>query len=205
MHKTNSKGFTLLELLIVISIIAILSVIVILVLNPSEMLKKARDSQRMADLNTMKTAIGLYITGTNTPMLGRNNSQTGCGTTVWYSRIGASGSVNGGDTASSSPNVGDIGKIDGSGWVPVNLATLTGGSPISNWPIDPINSSDGTLSENDLVYRYTCDATTMQFEINATLESAAYTTVDDKDGVDGGDNAALYETGTNLLLLNSTL
>src|SRR5680860_471628 len=64
------KGFTLLELLIVIGILAILSTTVILVINPAELLKKARDSQRISDLSTVKTAIAYYITEAADPSIG---------------------------------------------------------------------------------------------------------------------------------------
>ena len=47
--RLESSGFTLLELLIVISVLAILSVALIVVLNPAETLKKGRDSQRISD------------------------------------------------------------------------------------------------------------------------------------------------------------
>jgi type IV pilus assembly protein PilA len=41
-------GFTLIELLIVIGVLAILATVVVLVLNPTEMFKQARDSQRLS-------------------------------------------------------------------------------------------------------------------------------------------------------------
>ena len=43
------KGFTLVELLIVIGIVAILATIVVLVINPVELLKESRDSRRLSD------------------------------------------------------------------------------------------------------------------------------------------------------------
>jgi prepilin-type N-terminal cleavage/methylation domain-containing protein len=216
MRKVKNNGFTLLELLIVIAVIAILSVIVILVLNPAETLKKARDSQRMADLNTIKTAIGLYITSTGTPYLGANGtSNTGCGTgagasghVVWYSKYGpvTDNTLDGtGTVASSSASQATAGNVDGTGWIPVNLSSLTGGSPISNWPIDPTNSitSLSSVTNADLVYRYGCLSSSMTFEVDAKLESESYTVQDNKLTSDGGNNTLLYEVGTNLSVLGS--
>jgi len=67
-EKANG-GFTLLELLIVITIIAILSVALVFVLNPSETLMKSRDTQRLSDLSTLKTALGVFLTATSTTQL----------------------------------------------------------------------------------------------------------------------------------------
>lgn len=201
----NRRGFTLLELLIVISIIAILSVIVILVLNPSEMLKKARDSQRTADLNTIKTTLGLYMVGTNVPYLGLNGtSNTGCSAGsryIWFSKSGVSGIVDTNATATSSASQSIAGKTNGTGWIPVNLSSLSGGSPISSWPVDPVNSvaNLSAPSATDLVYRYSCNSAT-QFEVDASLESIANAA---KLVADGGDNPTLYEAGTNLTVINS--
>ena len=57
------------ELLIVIAILAVLGAIVIFMLNPAETLKKARDSQRISDLSTIKIALGIYITSKKSPQL----------------------------------------------------------------------------------------------------------------------------------------
>ncbi|HUX35967.1 MAG TPA: type II secretion system protein, partial [Candidatus Paceibacterota bacterium] len=46
----NRDSFTLIELLVVVSIISILAVFLLITLNPSEMLKQSRDSQRLSDL-----------------------------------------------------------------------------------------------------------------------------------------------------------
>src|SRR3989338_3678634 len=82
---TNSKkGFTLLELLIVIAIIAILSVVLIVALNPAETLRKTRDSQRISDLSSLKTALGIYVTETSDPRLDNTAGNTLC--------VGGSGS-----------------------------------------------------------------------------------------------------------------
>ena len=57
----SKKGFTLLELLVVIVIISILSTVMILSLNPTEITKKARDAKRITDISQLNQAIGLAL------------------------------------------------------------------------------------------------------------------------------------------------
>lgn len=225
--KEQEKGFTLLELLIVISIIAILSVALVLVLNPAEALKKSRDAQRISDLSTMKTALGLYLTSTSSPRLD-GGTNTGCFATpgltapvspvkIWYSSptsitannlMGASTYV-AAATAAAVPAL-----TSGLGWIPVDFDSLTGGSPISNLPIDPSNalngdgsSTDGyatSISKASYFYRYACSKDPLTFEMNAILESTAYTSgTEDKRKSDGGNNDNFYEVGTNLRILGA--
>lgn len=223
--KKNKRGFTLLELLIVIGIIAILSVILVIVLNPAETLRKARDSQRMSDLNTLKTALGIYITSTSTPYLaGTDNiackSGSGgggytFGDKIYYSYPSDAPGAAITDTAfdSGTSSIPDDNQVlnanlaltDGTGWLPINLDSLTSGSPISNLPVDPVNTISNltTIASTDLVYRYACNSTNLTFEIDTQLESDAYTLTDDKRKKDGGNNTNLYEVGTNLKILGT--
>ncbi|MDD4901634.1 MAG: type II secretion system protein [Patescibacteria group bacterium] len=225
--RKAQEGFTLLELLIVITIIAILSVALVFILNPAETLQKSRDTQRMADLSTLKTAIGIYLTSTSTPLLdnvANNLCLGGTGNaTVWYSADQTTaGSIT--DTAyptgfaafTQRATAAASAPVDGTGWVPVKLTSIIGGSPISSMPADPVNklvvaaatnpSTLNALTYNALTYRYACRLSPLTFEINAKLESAAYGVggSDDKSTKDGGNNANLYEVGTDLTILPGT-
>lgn len=218
MLREKKDGFTLLELLIVIAIIAILSVALILVINPAETLKKSRDAQRISDLSTLKTALGLYITSTSTPYLGDVANNTACkasptaayiaGDKIFYS-LGSGTAIT--DTTLDGSVVAVSGQsatptlTDGTGWIPVSFDSLTSGSPISNVPQDPTNTvaALGTVASTDLVYRYACAANPLNFEIDAQLESTEYTSTDDRKTKDGGNNNNYYEVGTNLRILGT--
>lgn len=59
--KTNNGGFTLVELLIAISLIGILTGVLLAVINPRGIQAKARDSQRISDLAKVKVALESYF------------------------------------------------------------------------------------------------------------------------------------------------
>ena len=60
MQKIKSQGFTLIEVLLVIAILAILASITIMAINPGLQLAKARDSQRLSDVHTILNAVHQY-------------------------------------------------------------------------------------------------------------------------------------------------
>ncbi|HCI05252.1 TPA: hypothetical protein DEX28_00720 [Patescibacteria group bacterium] len=234
---TAQKGFTLLELLIVITVLAILSVVLIFVLNPTEILAKSRDTQRISDLSTLKTAIAIYMSTVSGPQLdgtsGTVNDKCDGGTAaneeLWLSINTTAG---GGESVTDATpptgwtqaatsweqNASTTGAtlVDGTGWIPVNLGAITGGSPISNLPLDPTNdlstttgsdtSTAAVLNNGALMYRYACKKTPASFEIDSRLESGSYGVggSDDRSAKDGGNNSNLFEMGTGLTILPGT-
>ena len=56
-EKPNQKGFTLLEVLLVVAAISILAGIVIIAINPSKQLGDTRNAQRRADVNTIMNGV----------------------------------------------------------------------------------------------------------------------------------------------------
>ncbi len=54
----NKKGFTLIEILVVIGIIAVLAAVVLIAVNPARQFKIARDSQRLSNVTAILNAVG---------------------------------------------------------------------------------------------------------------------------------------------------
>ncbi len=175
------KGFTLIELLIVIAILAILAAAVVIVINPAEMLAQARDSQRINDLNTLKSALTVYLTQTNSAIdLGACTAGGRC--TRATAGAGPFGALVACATVSTTNTVA------GSGWIDVNFSGIPGGSPIPYLPIDPSNG-------DTYFYAYACtEGTANVFELDSKLESSKFTS---KLTADGGNQAAWYEQGTD--------
>lgn len=205
-NKNIRKGFTLIELLVVIAIIAVLAVVVVLTLNPAELLRQARDSNRISDFATLKSALGLYSedVNTSTPMYG---SATVASDTLYTAMPTAStspttytGSLPTGWGFSTSTNsyanpiiINSSRAINGTGWIPVNFSAISSGAPFGSLPVDPTDLGG-------LGYIYA--ATSTSYKLAAKMESQKYNTTGSGDVVtnDGGSNTSTYEQGSNLQL-----
>ncbi|MBI4085521.1 MAG: type II secretion system protein [Candidatus Liptonbacteria bacterium] len=187
----QKKGFTLIELLVVVAILAILSVVVILTLNPAQLLAQARDSQRLSDMSTINSSIALYLQDVESPSVGAANVCYGSAPTTPNS-AGCGGRMSASDptvTTSTSPA-----STTGAGWIPINFATINGGSPLGSEPMDPVNSAT-------YFYSYATNASSnYQYEVNANMESTKYSAsgTSDVESADGGTNVNIFEMGTNL-------
>ena len=188
-------AFTLVELLIVVAVIAVLSVIVILILNPAEILRQTRDSNRISDLSTLKTALSFYEA--------QGGSSLGNASTSYVSIFDPTATSSAGDQCQGIglPSLpggwtyhcavsSTFKNIDGTGWVPVNFSASQLKPPISQLPVDPVNTSS-----TGYYFTYTTNGGT--YELTASLESQKDATL---RAVDGGLYSDLYESGSNLAL-----
>lgn len=188
---TSRKSFTLIELLVVLGIVAILSTVVIVALNPAELLKQARDSDRMSDMATLSTALGAFAADSAGSFMGTSsvvyisipdNASSTCGSVSGLPSLPAGWSYNCVSEANQK-------KADGTGWIPVNFSAISFGSPLSSLPVDPTNATSTSY------YAY---VTGGSFKVAATgLESQKYLA---QASADGGLSNAAYERGTDLTL-----
>jgi len=214
LYYKSGVGFTLLELLIVIAILAILSATLLFLVNPVEIFKKSRDTKRVSDLREISKTISYLIeqTGGTLDMDGpfqSNTCQGEASQTIYLSLVDSLSSTcqtlitNG---SLPSPPAGwqyhcpnsqnDLAKVDGNGWLPINFLQTT--YLTSKIAVDPLNQANGASQE--LFYSYVCNNSSKTFEINCMLESNKYSSLMSDDG---GNENTKYEIGNDLSLTPS--
>lgn len=111
------RGFTLLELLVVVAIIGILFAVVLITLNPVAILQKSRDAARLSDMVVLQKALdtaladgALTLSGiVENPFVGASNAQSRA--------------------------------VDGTGWVKTTTVSGGLGKYLAVLPIDPFDNS----------------------------------------------------------------
>ena len=201
MHPSPRSAFTLIELLVVIAVIAILAVVVVLVLNPAELLRQSRDSNRASDMATLNNTLGIY----STDQSGTSGFSLGSSSVVYVSIPDPTAPIAGNQCqglglitlpatytyhcAASST----FRNVNGTGWIPVNLASTTTGAPLGALPVDPMNTSSSRF-----YYTYITNGT--NYEVTSVMESQKYGVGGSNDVIssDGGPLASVYEKGSKL-------
>jgi prepilin-type N-terminal cleavage/methylation domain-containing protein len=168
----SSRGFTLIELLVVIAIIAVIAAVVIMLVNPLEILRKSRDSTRLADLKGLMNSIEVGMQDT------AGNPE------AYLCQSPATAPCNGASNA-----VGNMRINNGTGWVKINFSAISNVTVVT-LPIDPTNDSTH-------FYTYSSDGS--KYELDTVLEGQQNQILMQNDG---GDNPSFYEVGSSLTLIN---
>ncbi len=180
------KGFTLVELLVVLGVLAILAVIVVLILDPAKIFAQARDARRIEDLRTVGSALRLG---------GLADINFGEEETVYVSLP---------DDESVScehlhlPELESpfhyqctpqetLFEADGNGWIPVDFSGLEDvGISLSALPLDPKNVLEGGSY-------YTYSIFDKKWKLTARVESDRYESI---SASDGGIDDVLFEVAS---------
>lgn len=144
------KGFTLIELVIVVVIIAILTLTAVVALNPVKRLQDARNAHRCSNVDSILTAIHEYVVD--------NNGALPAGITMTEQQLGTC--VSGGNSICTT----------------AAAACLDLSSPLAKYlksiPVDPLGSASTTYysvvkDANNIVTVKACDA-----EDGATIQTS---------------------------------
>lgn len=190
MERSNKKGFTIFEILIVIFLIGVLSAILFFAFNSLDVIKRARDSKRINDLQALNSAIQILINQNPYVFLGEENiiylslPDTNSNCSTYLSKLPPLYSP----FSYRCVNSNDFRKINGQGWLPLNFSNLLLG--ISSLPIDPLNNSD-------YFYAYTKKGN--KYKLTARMESENFALMMVNDG---GIEPLLYEIGSDLKIPN---
>jgi hypothetical protein len=177
----SRRGFTVLELLLSLTVLVISFFIFISFFNPDQFLKQMRDQQRIKDLEAIREALTRYSE------LGTGISSLGTVGVVYGSNEGMITATDGQQIAVrySTQNPALTNSL---GWLPANL-DLVQSKKFSDLPRDPRNVDHH-------IYTFTTDGKG-GYKLTTAFESDKYHSLMDKDC---GSNPNRYELGTNCSL-----
>lgn len=202
------RGFTIIEILVILAIIALLVTIVLVFLNPIEMSKRNRDLQRVKDLQALSLAINNYLTSaTQIDLDGPFYDLSGWDEENPSIYISLPSELN--FTFSTitdyygrewriiqnSPST-NLYNNNGEGWLPINFSENNISLPML--PVDPLNNIDVNNSNKNYFYSYVFRRETNEFELNAKFESKSFAKQAEDDG---GSDKEIFEIGNNKCLI----
>lgn len=174
-------------------ILGIVGVVAVLVINPTELFARAKDSNRISDVLNINKAINIYET------LG--GSVSGAPNIVYVSIPDDFSNCSGLDLPAlptdwsyHCENISNYRRMNGTGWIPIDFSSISSGSPFSVLPVDPVNSV-----EKKLYYVYVNGEVVGSWALAATLESEKY--LSESANTDQGVDASKFEVGTDPWLL----
>ena len=191
----DRKSFTLIELLIVLSILALIVGLLISIIKPAEIYKKVRDNQRIVDLNYLDSNIKSYLLLANPSTIYTTSTLN----KIFLSLKLPSSATNT-DCRNYFPDLPSLPygwtyvcsknptSTDGTGWLPINFQNYMLYS-ISNLPLDPFNNS---------TYYYAFVASGTDFILYTMLEDPK----NQASKNDGDNYPHLYSAGTNKRLID---
>lgn len=138
----NRRGFTLVELIVVIMVLGLLYSFIVISIKPDDVKMKGRDSVRISDINKLAAAIDLYIADNGVPPDLAN------ATRLSVAAVGA----------------GPVASSNSSGWIGADISRY-----VENLPLDPINQSPYFYRYRHNSVKYEVDAL-LEFYTNVTPE-----------------------------------
>lgn len=196
MKVDRARGFSLLELTLVLGIAALVIGAIVFTSKPVENTQKSRDTQRLGDLRNLHIAIQVarhtnptgFFGATNTIYVSLPDTASDCSSwslptppSGWRYRCTASTTLQ---------------QTDGSGWLPINFDTIKQ-VKLKQLPIDPINRTDPTTAGQGYYYTYRLIALN-NHKLTSYLEFAQNRGPNSFSGTDGGTDVNLYEVFQDL-------